>query len=61
MDSAFGLIMLTVMSVDNNAENDCMLVTDFGGEICWWQVGDVDDGFGHFCHESLNIRAGNQL
>ena len=28
-----------------------MLLTDIGGEICWWQLKDVCDGYGHFGHQ----------
>ena len=40
-----------------------MLVTDVGDEMCWWQLSDEDDGFGHFSHKnhfSLNSSAKNQ-
>ena len=40
-----------------------MLVTDVGDEICWRQLLDVGDGFGHFRHQhhlSLNISVGHQ-
>ena len=38
-----------------------MLMTDVGDEMCWWQLWDVGDGFGHFCHQhplsfSINVR-----
>ena len=29
-----------------------MLVMDVGDEICWWQLKDVGDGFGHFDHQN---------
>ena len=28
-----------------------MLVTDVGAEICWLQLWDFGDGFGHFGHQ----------
>ena len=38
-----------------------MLVTDVGDEMCWWQLVDVDDRFGHFGHRHplsfhINVR-----
>ena len=36
---------------------------DVGDELCWWQLLDVDDGFGSLCHQqtlSFNIGVGHQ-
>ena len=36
---------------------------DVGDEMCWWQLWDVGDGFGHFRHQrllSFNISVGQQ-
>ena len=40
-----------------------MLVTDVGEEICWWQLWDVGDNFGHFGRQhplSFYISVGHQ-
>ena len=40
-----------------------MFVTDVGDEMCWWQLLDFGDGFGHFGHQyqlSFYISVGHQ-
>ena len=41
----------TFLSPDKTVTS--MLVTDIGDEVCWWQLWDVDDRFGHFRHRYL--------
>ena len=40
-----------------------MLETDVGDKMCWWQLEDVGDGLGQFCHQhllSFQISVGHQ-
>ena len=37
----------------NHMRVTSMLVTDVGDEMCWWQLYDVGDNFGHFGNQNL--------